>query len=153
MINTPVRFKQPKIELVSLGAGNYFYRFSKPYKFVYRGIIYDFKVGFEFDLASSPKLLWWLFSLHDGGVLATAIHDLICKKRGLLSKDSTTSCMYVEDTNMTRRGLLRMGSKEGHKVFHEIMLIDKISKYKAWIGYQGVDKFGSDWSEESSKLT
>jgi hypothetical protein len=74
------------------------------------------------DGASIPRFFWRLIGSPFVGKYrrASVVHDVYCKQQ-------------------TRP------YKQVHKMFHDAMLCDGVSKSKAWVMYQAVKHFGPKW--------
>ncbi len=84
--------------------------------------ILDFKVikvpkNFICDLASIPRALWSIFPKHGKYIRAAIIHDFLYR-------------------------LKEIDRKLADKVFYEVMLLDKVPKWKAYSFYRFVRTFG-----------
>jgi hypothetical protein len=66
----------PAPVLTYLGANRW--RLEKPY--VYEGM--EIHEGFEFDLASIPRALWWLIAPFDLSIVAPLVHDWLYRNGG-----------------------------------------------------------------------
>lgn len=72
--------------------------------------------------ASIPRIFWWLTGSPYVGKYrrASVIHDVYCERRNRPAQDV-------------------------HDVFYEMMKADGVPRWKAYLMYQAVDKFGPRW--------
>lgn len=86
------------------------------------GRIWTAPIGSRVNGASIPRVFWWLIGSPFVGKYrrASVIHDVYC----------TTHTRSAQDV---------------HKVFYEMMRADGVSRLKAWVMFQAVDKFGPRW--------
>ena len=63
--------------VISYDAVKELWRLEEDYACVHAGTTITVPTGFEFDLASVPRPLWWLISPFDLSIAAPLIHDLL----------------------------------------------------------------------------
>ena len=85
--------------------------------------------GFEFDLSSVPRLLWWLIAPFELSIAAPLLHDF------LYLHGRTPPPGTVEPPGTYTRG-------EADRVFLEIMEAEGVPRWRRILGYAAVRVFG-----------
>jgi len=104
-------------------------------RFVYRdherGRTIVIPAGFEFDLASIPRQVWWLIALHECSVEAALVHDFLYRCAGKWTEG-----------NYTRH--------EADVLFLDMMRLYGVGKVKRLAAYRAVRAFGAGaWQRET----
>lgn len=81
------------------------------------GIVITIPKGYEYDLASIPRLAWWAIAPYELGILSPLIHDYLYEKKG-------------SDGVKTR--------KEADLIFLELMEKEGVSRWRRTAAYYSV---------------
>ncbi|HEY7106975.1 MAG TPA: DUF1353 domain-containing protein [Acidimicrobiia bacterium] len=105
------------------------WRLEHPYP--YRDVARTVTVpgGFEFDLSSVPRVLWWLVAPFDLSVVAPLLHDFLYRWAGAPPRGA------VEPLHVYTR-------HEVDRVFLRIMEIEGVTWWRRVLGYAAVRVFG-----------
>jgi hypothetical protein len=99
------------------------WRLEKPYVF---GMI-QIPAGFIFDLASVPRMLWWLIAPFELSIVGPLLHD------------------YLYRVDGAREGYTR---KQVDELFERLMYLEGISGWRRRAAYRAVRVFGGgSWRE------
>ena len=101
---------------------------------VYQGARDRFKVaaGFSTDLASVPRLLWWLIPPLGLYQRAAVIHDYLYREQ---------PCVWMP-LDETSSGHFPISRKDADGIFYRIMKEEGVWTPKAWIMWKAVSWFG-----------
>jgi len=77
--------------------------------------------GFVFDLASVPRMLWWLIAPFELSVVAALVHDYLCCTGGVKGRYTPLAA---------------------HQIFYTIMRAENVAAWRAVPAYFGVILFG-----------
>ena len=91
--------------------------------------------GFVCDLASIPRILWWLISSHELGT-APILHDYLYKKKG---KILYTHRVSPHHSRTISSGFTR---KESDKLWSALMRQQRVGPYQRFVSYWAVRLFG-----------
>lgn len=101
----------------------------------YRFIIPE---GFEFDLASVPRLFWWFIAPFELSIAAPLVHDYYYRNGGNPEPNSNED----ENPELTRAQV--------DLVFRELMKGEGVSRFRRLIAFYGVRMFGGlSWRDKS----
>lgn len=100
------------------------------YSFRFQDKLVEIPVGYKFDMASIPRMLWPFVGKHELGVTPTLIHDYLYEHKGCL-----IACDYTR--------------KEADERFFQEMKAIGISRIVRNIAYRAVRLFGwTYWNRE-----
>ncbi|MCJ8165026.1 DUF1353 domain-containing protein [Pontibacter sp. E15-1] len=85
--------------------------------------------GFEFDLASVPRAVWWAIAPFELSIVAPLLHDFLYENGGLLPAHTVQPYRKY-----TRR--------EADWMFLEIMRREGVAEWKCRVAYNAVRTFG-----------
>jgi hypothetical protein len=85
--------------------------------------------GFKFDLASVPRLLWWLIAPFELSISAPLLHDFLYRYQGNPPLGGITP----------QKAFTR---KEADRLFREIMEQERVKAWRRFFAYWGVRFFG-----------
>lgn len=95
--------------------------------------------GFEFDLASIPRLLWALLASHELGIVGPLVHDALYRYGGVIPIGVG---VVDPDREYTRL--------EADNLFLEHMAEDGVSRWRRWAAYSAVRTFGGrPWRDQA----
>ena len=105
---------------------------ERKYKLKLEGYNFTIPKGFTFDLASIPRILWWLIAPFELTIVGPLIHDYIYKFGGKLPKQ-----------NFSYKGKYRLLDQvEADTIFLKIMNIEGVPTIRQIIVYNAVRIFG-----------
>ncbi len=94
---------------------------------------FNIKQGFNFDLASIPRLFWWLIAPFELSILAPLLHDFLYHYHGKLPAGA------VEPPREFTR-------KESDEIFRDLMSEESVKAWRRKLAYVAVRWFGgSAW--------
>lgn len=93
------------------------------------GCILVIPEGYEFDLASSPRVAWGLFAPHDVGTVGPLAHDFLYGGKGL-----TPIGGCVPWRRYTRA--------QADTLFFDLMRAEGIAPWRRWLAFLAVRCFG-----------
>ncbi len=108
------------------------WRLEQDYAYVHAGTTITVPAGFEFDLASVPKPLWWLISPFDLSIVAPLIHDFLYRYEG-----NPLAGSIAPPRTYTR--------KEADRLFRYIMKQEGVWWWRRAAAYRAVRTFGRSW--------
>ena len=108
------------------------WRLEEDYACVHAGTTITVPSGFEFDLASVPRILWWLISPFDLSIAAPLIHDFLYRYAG----NPPHGTVHPQRT-YTR--------KEADRLFRDIMKKEGVWWWRRAAAYRAVRWFGEAW--------
>jgi hypothetical protein len=82
--------------------------------------------GFSFDLASIPRVLWWLLAPNELGIAPPLAHDFLYQNRGVVTDPF--------DRVFTRR--------EVDRLFRQLMGEEQVWWWRRWAAWAAVRAFG-----------
>lgn len=96
--------------------------------------------GYRYDRSSIPDALGWIVSKDDLGCIAPLLHDVMYDVNGVLGfftidKDTRPLCQPFRV--FTR--------EEADLCFKEVMLADKVKRWRATVAHWAVSAFGRRW--------
>lgn len=110
------------------------WRLEEPYALKIRGHRIRIPKGFEFDLASVPRPLWWLIAPFELSIAAPLLHDFLYRYAGRPPEGTVKP-----PTIYTR--------KEADRLFLNIMKREGIAGWRRLLAYLGSRWFGgSAWA-------
>jgi hypothetical protein len=89
------------------------------------GEIITVPAGFITDLASIPRLAWWLLPPDDSYSQAAVLHDWLCHRRGNVERQYT--------------------SRQVAEIFEEAMGVLRVTPWKRALMFRAVLWFGPRW--------
>ncbi|MBN1351709.1 DUF1353 domain-containing protein [candidate division KSB1 bacterium] len=92
---------------------------------------YDFDIpeGFRFDLASIPRVVWWLIAPFELSLVAPLVHDFMYEYEGQVPSES------VEPDHIFER-------KEADDIFRELMKLEGVPEWRVILAYNATRWFG-----------
>jgi hypothetical protein len=105
------------------------WRLEQAYSYQDAGAEITVPAGFEFDLASVPRLFWWLIGPFDLSIAAPLVHDFLYRYRGAPPEDS-----IVPPRTYTR--------KEADVLFRAMMKEEGVWWWRRAAAYRAVRLFG-----------
>ena len=90
-------------------------------EFKYKNIVIP--QNFKFDLASIPRIFWWIIAPFELSVAAPLVHDYLYRRKGV-----TSFQVYKRS--------------EVDNMFRDIMKFEGISWWRRFVAYRGVRLFG-----------
>ena len=111
-----------------IGPGNV-WRLAEAYEFRDGGNLITVPEGFRFDLASIPRVFWWLISPFELSVAAPLVHDF------LYAYDGDPPAGSIEPPRVYTR-------KEADQLFLRIMEIEGVPGWRRIPAYWAVRGFG-----------
>jgi hypothetical protein len=84
--------------------------------------------GFRFDLASIPRLVWWLIAPHELSLAAPLVHDFLYLARG--DSDGVVPAAKVFSRSETDR------------LFRDLMVSEGVPAWRKWAAWVAVRLFG-----------
>jgi hypothetical protein len=104
------------------------WRLEQAYSYRDGAHIITVPAGFEFDLSSIPRLLWWLIAPFELSVVAPLIHDFLYRYAG-------APAGAIEPPKRYDRG-------EADDLFRDLMVAEGIAPWRRTLGYLAVRAFG-----------
>lgn len=118
----------PAPVLTWIGPGNV-WRLEEAYSYPDGPNTITVPAGFEFDLASIPRPLWWLISPFELSIAAPLIHDFLSQHKGDPPAGSITPPRIYSRA-------------EADRLFRHIMEIEGVPRWRRLLAYVGVRTFG-----------
>lgn len=150
-----IKFPDPPI-LVT-GSHEWQFRLEESYRYVWRADgrerLLEVRDGFQTDLASTPRMLWWIMAPMDLGFVAPLLHDLIYRTGGKVNESEWGRSFVVEPT----MGPVKLGPWDREsadrlmcRVMRQVhnMNMRWIPKYKRHMVYHALRWFGQEAFEE-----
>lgn len=132
------QFEQAPIEVAAsalpppvvtyIGPGNV-WRLEESYSYQDGNNVITVPEGFEFDLASIPRALWWLISPFELSIAAPLLHDFLYQHKG-----DPPSGSIVPPRTYSR--------KEADDLFRTVMEQEGVPAWRRSLAYAGVRAFG-----------
>jgi hypothetical protein len=111
-----------------VGPGNN-WRLEDTYEYQDGATTLTVPAGFRFDLASIPRIFWWLISPFELSIAAPLLHDFLYAHRGAPPQD------LVQPLRVYSR-------KEADQLFRRIMAIEGVPGWRSYPAYLAVRAFG-----------
>lgn len=108
------------------------WRLQAPYSLTLCGHRIRIPAGFEFDLASVPRLLWWLIAPFELSITAPLLHDFLYQNAG----------DPPEGTVIPPRTYSRA---ETDRLFLQVMRREGVPAWRRQLAYLATRLFGSFW--------
>lgn len=101
-----------------------------------QGVAYVFVIptGFSFDLASIPRLFWWLIAPFELSLVAPLIHDFVYRYGGVMPQGAVTDAAGNPVATLTRT--------ETDDLFATLMRIEGVSWWRRFLAYHAVHIVG-----------
>lgn len=93
---------------------------NEPYTYVHKGTRITVPTGFEFDLASVPRVFWFLIAPFELSIVAALVHDFLYRTTGMYGT---------------------FDRHESDKVFREIMTLERVKPWRIRAAYRAVRMF------------
>lgn len=132
--NTPIRIPDSALRpaVVSYLEERGLWRLDQPYSLAFDDYRIRIPAGFEFDLASVPRPLWWLIAPFELSIAAPLIHDFLYRSAG-----RPPAGTVVPPRTFTRA--------QADRLFLEIMRREHVAAWRRKLAYLAVRLFGSFW--------
>lgn len=115
------------------------WRLEDAYTLEHNGHRITIPAGFEFDLASVPRPLWWLIAPFELSIAAPLVHDFLYRYGGDPPEGSVTP-----SKTYTR--------KEADGLFRDVMRQEGVAAWRRTLAYLGSRWFGAfAWDATSAK--
>ena len=101
---------------------------AAPYTLAHQGHILTIPAGFNLNLASIPRPLWWLIASHELGLVSPLVHDF------LYSVGGVPGPALEPERTFTR--------KEADRFFLEAMAREGVPRLRRHLAYRAVRWFG-----------
>ena len=111
-----------------IGPGNR-WRLEEPYSYQDGANRITVPSGFQFDLASIPRIFWWLIAPFELSIAAPLLHDFLYHHRGDLPPGT------VEPSRPYTRS-------EADRLFRAVMEAEGVPGWRRTLGYLAVRAFG-----------
>ncbi len=108
------------------------WRLEEAYVLEYRGHRIRIPEGFEFDLASVPRPLWWLIAPFELSITAPLFHDFLYDNAGKPPEGTVTPPKT-------------WSRKAADQLFLDIMRWEGVAAWRQYLAYLGSRLFGSFW--------
>jgi Protein of unknown function (DUF1353) len=118
----------PAPVLTWIGPGNA-WRLEEAYSYQDGPTTITVPAGFEFDLASIPRPLWWLISPFELSIAAPLVHDFLSQHEGDPPAGSITPPRIYS-------------RPEADRLFRHIMEVEGVPWWRRVLAYFGVRAFG-----------
>lgn len=126
---------------VTLPKGKWSFKLTHSFSMIYNGYKFHKPVGWLFDMASSPRWLWWFISPLDLGVVGVFIHDVITEHQGHLDGLYIDACDSISDK--------RISKKDCDQMFLQVMLAEKVPPFKAYCAYYTIRLLKPVWDDKT----
>lgn len=129
--NTPVRIADSTLPapVISYLDDRGLWRLDEPYSLTLEGHRIRIPAGFEFDLASVPRPLWWLIAPFELSIAAPLLHDFLYRHAGKLPEDA------VEPPKTYTRW-------EADQLFLQVMRREGVPAWRRLLAYTATRVFG-----------
>lgn len=118
----------PAVTYDCYGAPRYRWRLARTYIYCGRFCTIVIPEGFRCDLASVPRLVWWLIAPFDLSIAAPVVHDFLYRYGGLLASGQV---------------LIRA---EADRLMLELMERERVPRWRRVLAFWAVRLFGrSSW--------
>jgi len=105
----------------------------------YNEIKFEIPMGFDFDLASIPRLIWPLISSFELSLVAPLIHDYCYQYQG-------SPVYHIKLVRGIEEKTYNYISRaEADKIFFDLMIREKVPRWKANSSYTAVRLFATRW--------
>jgi hypothetical protein len=118
----------PQPQIVQLAVDPASWKLSRSYTVTSLGFVLTVAAGFVYDLATVPRLLWWLIAPFELSCAAALIHDWLYQHGGLT-------------------GMQRFTRLQADRFLYDLAAQEGVFWWRRWLAYRPVRLFGARyWS-------
>lgn len=121
----PLPYEPPKLAYIGLGR----YVLTADFTVTIDGRTFTVPAGYRTDLATVPRIFWWLIPPTGAYEIAAVLHDWLCVR---------LAAFYRRPDPLDGAGLPPATARETDRIFRQLMRMAGVGPVLAWVMWVGV---------------